>query len=127
MTYSGRYDIMPKKPPVACTVRGCSRLAKAGDGGLCSFHITARHKDYQKSRSDQEHTKIYGTKAWALSRKAALIRDSGWCVRCKEKPAALVDHIKEIKDGGQPFALENLQSLCVSCHGKKTKEVATNR
>ncbi len=118
---------MPSKPPVACTVRGCSRLAKAGDGGLCSLHITARHKNYQKMRSDQEHTKIYNTRAWKLSRIAALERDNGWCVQCKDAPATLVDHIKEIKDGGLPFALENLQSLCVSCHAKKTKEVAANR
>jgi len=113
---------MPKKPPVNCTYARCSRLAKAGDGGLCPIHKAKRHTEYTKYRSDSKHTKIYGTKAWKLARIAALDRDGGWCVRCNEKPAIDVDHIKEIKDGGSPFDLDNLQSLCKSCHAIKTAE-----
>ena len=35
-------------------------------------------------------------------------------------PATQVDHIKPIADGGEPWDLENLRSLCASCHSKKT-------
>jgi len=113
---------MPMKPPIACTHKGCSRLAKAGDGGLCSVHKKARHDNYSKMRGDKSITRIYGTKAWKLARRMALERDNGWCVMCQKKPAILVDHIKELKDGGSPYDLSNLQSLCHACHTKKTKE-----
>jgi 5-methylcytosine-specific restriction endonuclease McrA len=32
-----------------------------------------------------------------------------------------VDHIVGLRDGGEPFELTNLQTLCGSCHGKKTR------
>ncbi len=118
---------MPYKPKVNCTTKGCSNYANAGDGGLCDVHKKQRHRDYSKTRDDAEHTKIYKTKAWKLARKQALYRDEGWCVICKEVPAVLVDHIKEVKDGGALYALDNLQSLCAKCHAKKTKEVAKLR
>lgn len=118
---------MPMKPPIACTTKGCSRLAKAGDGGFCIVHKRDRYKDYQKHRSDQEFTAIYKTRAWQLVRKLALQRDDGWCVKCKEAPAVLVDHIKELTDGGAAFDLDNLQSLCAKCHNIKTAEVAKQR
>jgi 5-methylcytosine-specific restriction endonuclease McrA len=36
----------------------------------------------------------------------------------------MVDHIKPIKNGGDLMAMDNLQSLCVSCHNrKKAKEM----
>lgn len=34
--------------------------------------------------------------------------------------AAEVDHIRRIEDGGQRYAWGNLQSLCKSCHAKKS-------
>ena len=118
---------MPVASPVACGHRGCSNTTAKGNGGLCSEHQRARHKQYSQTRNDQEHTKIYSTKAWKTTRRNALYRDEGWCVICKEAPAVLVDHIKEIKDGGEPYLLSNLQSLCARCHNKKTAEVAKNR
>ena len=44
----------------------------------------------------------------------ALRRDRGLCVRCLPglKAAMSVHHITHLADGGDPFALENLQSLC---------------
>ena len=118
---------MPIAAPVNCTFQGCSNHAQKGDGGLCKTHIRQKHKDYQKTRGDSEHTKIYKTKAWKTARRFALYRDEGWCVICKEKPAVLVDHIIEIKDGGSPYDPENLQSLCARCHAKKTADVAKTR
>jgi len=121
---------MPSKPKVCCTAQGCPRYAKVGDGGLCAVHVKARHKDYSKSRGDSAYTKIYDTKAWKLTRKQALYRDDGWCVICKDAPAVLVDHIEEVKDltdETKLYDLNNLQSLCVKCHAKKTKMVAKLR
>ena len=118
---------MPMKSPVACTSKGCSRLAKAGDGGLCELHKRKRHQDYQKSRNDSKYSAVYDKKAWKLARGQALQRDGGWCAICKEVPAVLVDHINELKDGGLAYSIDNLQSLCQSCHTKKTLDVANKR
>ena len=126
MTYTG-ICIMPKKPPINCTFRGCPNLVEPGQGGLCEQHRRKRHKWDAQSRTDRADIKIYSTKAWRHIRKLALQRDQGWCVICKEKPADVVDHIKEIKDGGTPYDLNNLQSLCNSCHAIKTNEVARQR
>jgi len=30
------------------------------------------------------------------------------------------DHVKEITDGGDPFEVDNMQTLCVPCHRAKT-------
>jgi 5-methylcytosine-specific restriction endonuclease McrA len=32
----------------------------------------------------------------------------------------MVDHIHEIAEGGDPLAVSNLQTLCRSCHEKKS-------
>ena len=121
---------MPSKPKVCCTVQGCPKYAQAGDGGFCAVHKKARHSDYGKSRNDKQYTKIYNTKAWKTARTFVLYRDGGWCVSCKEKPAVVVDHIEEVKDLTDETKLydpENLQSLCVGCHNRKTRAVAKLR
>jgi 5-methylcytosine-specific restriction endonuclease McrA len=38
-----------------------------------------------------------------------------------------VDHIEPIADGGHPFDLGNLQTLCSRCHHQKTAEENSNR
>ena len=43
------------------------------------------------------------------------------CLKCKRYVKAdIVDHIVEIKKGGHPLDMDNLQSLCRSCHTVKT-------
>jgi 5-methylcytosine-specific restriction endonuclease McrA len=39
----------------------------------------------------------------------------------------MVDHIKEIKDGGELTTEENAQSLCAACHNAKTAESKNHR
>ena len=55
---------------------------------------------------------------WRRMRVAALRRDRGLCVRCLPVfvAAVTVHHAALLADGGQPFALDNLQSLCASHH-----------
>ncbi|XPS83916.1 HNH endonuclease domain protein [Desulfosarcina variabilis str. Montpellier] len=40
---------------------------------------------------------------------------------------AIVDHIVELKDGGAPLSEDNVQSLCRSCHQRKTAREARLR
>jgi 5-methylcytosine-specific restriction protein A len=46
------------------------------------------------------------------------------CQECEKKglikPMKIVDHIKPISKGGEPFDWDNLQSLCETCHNRKT-------
>ena len=43
------------------------------------------------------------------------------------KPADVVDHIHEIKDGGAALEASNLQSLCHHHHAQKTAQKRSER
>ncbi|WP_269112462.1 HNH endonuclease [Burkholderia thailandensis] len=53
------------------------------------------------------------------------------CVACQARgmtiAAVVVDHVVPIKDGGARFDWVNLQSLCVSCHNRKTATETARR
>jgi 5-methylcytosine-specific restriction protein A len=46
------------------------------------------------------------------------------CIECYKKGKVMkmhtVDHIIRVEDGGPKFDLSNLQSLCLSCHNRKS-------
>nr|WP_279327367.1 HNH endonuclease signature motif containing protein [Chelativorans petroleitrophicus] len=52
----------------------------------------------------------------------ALRRDGWKCVECGARGRLEVDHVKPVRDRPDlAFALDNLQSLCVACHSRKTR------
>lgn len=54
-------------------------------------------------------------------------RDQGVCALCHAKTGNWeADHILEWAEGGKT-ELENLQTLCVPCHKRKTAEYAARR
>lgn len=62
----------------------------------------------------------YGSRAWKLARREALVRDAYQCRSCRRVvtgKAAHVDHIVPKSQGGTD-ELSNLRVLCVSCHSK---------
>lgn len=72
-----------------------------------------------------EYRKLYGTKQWQMLREHALLRDAFTCQRCgcflkrgrKHPQSAVVHHVKAHKgDHELFFDLENLQSVCWTCH-----------
>ena len=107
---------MPKKPLKPCAWVGCPELT--GDR-YCKEHTRQINKDYDESRRDRASKKIYDSPRWRKLRLVVLKREP-MCRMCKTSPATLVDHIKEIRDGGAPFDVDNLQPLCAACHAKKT-------
>jgi 5-methylcytosine-specific restriction protein A len=87
-----------------------------------------------KERQD-EHNAKYGRR-WAKFRAdflrfCAVFRDERdrpvywFCAWCKERPAAVVDHIDGFEGPDDPmrFKYENLQGLCGPCHWRKTAEI----
>ncbi|MEL7488893.1 MAG: HNH endonuclease signature motif containing protein [Pseudomonadota bacterium] len=53
---------------------------------------------------------------------AALRRDGFQCVQCGARGRLEVDHIKPVRTHPElSFDLDNLQTLCPSCHTRKTR------
>ena len=48
------------------------------------------------------------------------------CAECVKydilTPTKIIDHIKPISKGGEPYDINNLQGLCESCHNSKTRK-----
>ena len=100
---------MPAHSLRPCTQPGCGELVTHG---RCAKHA------YQ-DRSGPTNPK-YLRKAWRELR-AAKLRAEPLCKECfalgRVVPAACVDH----KDGNpENDRAENLQSLCLACHARKT-------
>lgn len=80
--------------------------------GRCQRHARQRERATHRNRS------IYNSKRWKMLRRRRLFLDP--LCSCGEI-ATDVDHITPIEEGGEPFGLENTQSLCKSCHSVKTR------
>lgn len=110
---------MPPRTPKACRVRGC-RSTTTDPSGYCEQHKGEGWKSYKPGQS--RHQRGYGTK-WEGIRERILKRDKGLCQdHLKQgvaKSASCVDHITPKAHGGTD-ADSNLQSLCWSCHARKT-------
>lgn len=116
---------MPRKAKIPCNHKGCPTLIESGTGNYCEEHRKLKNTIYNKTRDDKDIIAIYSTSRWKRIRKLALVRDNGLCQHCQQANAEMVDHIHEIKDGGDPYDLSNLESLCNRCHAVKTKATAT--
>lgn len=59
---------------------------------------------------------------WKVVRLQAKRRDGFKCVTCPARGRLEVDHIKPVRTHPElSFDLANLQTLCRSCHSKKTR------
>ncbi len=117
---------MPYKPKKPCNYPLCPELISGGQT-YCEKHRKKVNIEYKNSRTDKEEQAFYKSYRWKRLRKYKLSRNP-LCEICLRggivKEASLVDHIRPIKNGGDLMAVDNLQSLCVSCHNKKkAKEI----
>lgn len=112
---------MPIKPLRPCRHYGCSKLTKSA---YCKEHEALHRKVYEdKCNRESSARRGYGRK-WREESKRYLA-EHPWCEHCKvagrREPATEVDHIKPHKGDKKLFwDRKNWQSLCHSCHSKKT-------
>lgn len=71
----------------------------------------------------QRHSRqVTKTRRWQRVRSLVLRRDGFRCVNCGTAGRLEVDHIKPVRtDPDLAFDLSNLQSLCSTCHTRKTR------
>lgn len=121
---------MPERARTICNHPGCNRLAAQGER-YCDKHIpepvySNADKQYDKNRT----VRFYYTQRWRNLRNWYISRNP-LCSMClahnRVTRAEIVDHIKEVKDGGDMWNVDNLQSLCRLCHAEKTNAAALDR
>ncbi len=107
-----------------CNEHGCRNKAKPEES-YCEIHLKQRRREYDSKQRDSMSTRFYNSTLWGRIRKIQLSRQP-LCEAClsegRTTPATVVDHIEAIKESGPQLDLENLQSLCASCHSKKHSE-----
>ena len=112
---------MPNATRVPCKHFGCPELIQPDTGGYCLAHKRAAWRAQTQERMcdpyEQYARRFYNSKAWRAARLMQL-RAHPLCCECRQ-PAEMVDHIKRIRDGGEPLSASNMQSMCHSCHNRK--------
>lgn len=100
-----------------CRVNGCSVLTRSASG-YCEQHEIGHRKekgDFKKADP------IYLSSRWRKLRERKLMIEP-LCELCGGVTVAtIVHHKREIKAGGDPFNIDNLQSICQECHNRLHK------
>jgi 5-methylcytosine-specific restriction enzyme A len=96
--------------------RLCPRCRKRVPPGRCNFCEQKRQQVHNATR-DKSDKAWYDSPAWEYIRTIQLAKFP-WCEVCN-KLAKHVDHIIPRKKGGSDEP-DNLQSLCLPCHSRKT-------
>lgn len=123
---------MPWKPLRPCKYPGCPNLS---DQSYCEVHRKAARAEaartYNRNSRDMELQKFYDSSAWRALRKLKLQRNP-MCEICyadgRLTEATIVDHIVAVKDSDEGrLDIANLQSVCLSCHSRKTRQEEKER
>lgn len=113
---------MPRKPKRPCSYAGCPKLT---DGQYCEEHQKLIDRQYNRYGRDELSRNFYKTREWRAVRRRHL-SVFPLCEECLKRGKVIrgeiVDHIRPIKQGGEKFSESNLQTLCWSCHSKKSAE-----
>lgn len=107
------------KPKTPCRQPGCAALVDKP--GYCDRHKRPAAQAYNRARADSAEQGVYNSSRWQKLRHLKRSEDP-FCERCNKagriKPADMVHHKLPIKDGGDPWAWDNLESVCNSCQAE---------
>ena len=111
---------MPKKARRQCGVFGCTNFAKDGKS-YCEEHLKSESKKYEKYLRGYDAHARYDSR-WVKVRNI-YIKSHPFCEECikenKFTKATIVHHIIPVSvDENKKYDLENLESVCASCHKK---------
>lgn len=110
-----RFQDMPMKPETYKPIRR-RQARRVRDSNYDAGRPSAARRGYDRR--------------WRKVRKKKLALDP-LCEHCKLRgrttPATDVDHVVPLNRGGAGYAMSNLQSLCRSCHNRKTRSQHENR
>ena len=74
------------------------------------------------------HRQRLSSRAWGRVRRVVFARDGYSCVNCGKGRGSLeCDHIKPLHLGGAAYDLANLQTLCRTCHIRKSRRRRPSR
>jgi len=107
---------VPWKVKKPCAYPGCPKLTNER---YCEKHKQVVDKQYNLYERDKDAQAFYESIAWRRLRRVKLQKNP-LCEVCLKEKASAADHIVPIKQGGAALDINNLQSLCGSCHGKKS-------
>ena len=110
-----------------CTYPGCNVAVDVSEfdrsSPRCNQHPTTHVPKKRYAHHYHQGKQIYNSNQWKKLRRIYADQQP-LCEHCLKfdiiTPLAVVDHVVEIEDGGEPFDINSLQSLCHSCHNKKT-------
>ena len=110
---------MAMKPLRPCRHPGCGELVP---GGYCDHH---KPKERPRSEEAESWRWMYRTKTWLEDLRPTQLLLEPFCRECAKRgirtPATDVDHVEDHKGDWEKFCdRNNLQSLCHSCHSRKT-------
>lgn len=116
---------MPSRPKKPCSYPGCPELVSGQT--YCDKHAEIvekkRQKRYDNNQRDSKSSRFYSSGRWKKLRDSYLRRNP-LCEHCLPGVTTIateVDHVIPIKiDWSLRLDWNNLQSLCHSCHTKKT-------
>lgn len=108
---------MAQKPLRPCRHAGCSELTREG---WCP-----KHKPKHKRRVSAEYHAWYNLPIWTDQLRPEQLLAEPFCRECARKGrrvrASVVDHVRPHRGDWALFTDRgNLQSLCKSCHDRKT-------
>lgn len=103
-----------------CMTIGCKELST---GSYCTVHANEMEAERTDRRRTYEPWRvIYPSKKWRIARDQAKARDGYQCraimlgKRCTETEKLQVHHIQSLRNGGEPYDLDNLVTLCPKHH-----------
>lgn len=108
--------VMPRKPKRPCSFPNCPKLT---DARFCEEHLKEENKRYEKYGRNYKSHKRYG-RAWKRIRDS-FVKTHPFCEMCFKEGLMVkveqVHHILPLAEGGT-HDINNLISLCQSCHSK---------